>query len=146
MLKALDSFHHRVARRITGMIPRRLPDGTWFYPPLDQAMKQAGLRSMEHYIAVRQDRMAQHIATRAIYTQCVEAHPQRGSAPNIARYWKQNWKLDQEDDDDSAYNPNEDEAQDAEEDDEDDDIDDDNPSSSSSSDSASSSSSASSTD
>ena len=80
--------------------------------------------------------MAQHIANRAIYTQCVEALPCRGSATNISRYWKQHWTQDPAtDDEDSEYNPQEEDSwrEDEEEEEDDDDIDDDNPSSSSSS-------------
>jgi hypothetical protein len=125
MLKVLDAFHHRVARRITGRIPHKQADGTWHYPPLDKAMKEAGLHSMEHYIAVQQNRMAHHIASRAIYTQCVASQPRRGSAPNISRYWKQHWELDPPSDgDDSDYEPDTDNL--LNESTDDDDIDDDN--------------------
>ena len=38
MERALDSFQHRVARRITGRQPRRRGYGSWYYPPLAEAM------------------------------------------------------------------------------------------------------------
>jgi hypothetical protein len=70
MLCVLSSFHHRVARRITNMMPRKT-HGEWHYPPLDKALREAGLHSMEHYIAVRHNRMARLFAERPIYTQCL---------------------------------------------------------------------------
>jgi transaldolase len=33
MIKALESFHHRVAHRIARMTPTQQPDGSWHYPP-----------------------------------------------------------------------------------------------------------------
>jgi hypothetical protein len=104
MLRVLSSFHHRVARRITDMMPRKT-NGEWHYPPLDKALREAGLHSMEHYIAVRHNRMARLFAERPIYTQCLAAEPRRGSAPNISRYWKQTWQTDPPDDDDSDFDP-----------------------------------------
>ena len=32
ILKALEGFHHRAARRISRKMPRRRPDGSWHYP------------------------------------------------------------------------------------------------------------------
>jgi hypothetical protein len=104
MLRVLSSFHHRVARRITDMMPRKT-NGEWHYPPLDKALREAGLHSMEHYIAVRHNRMARLFAERPIYTQCLAAEPRRGSAPNISRYWKQAWQTDPPEDEDSDFDP-----------------------------------------
>ena len=39
---ALDAFQGRVARRLTGRIPRRGRDGKWKYLPLAGAIKEAG--------------------------------------------------------------------------------------------------------
>ena len=43
MEKALESFQSRVARRITGRQPRRKKDGSWKYPPLAGALREAGM-------------------------------------------------------------------------------------------------------
>ena len=40
LLKVLNSFHHRIARRITGKLARRSPDGEWVYPPLQEALRR----------------------------------------------------------------------------------------------------------
>ena len=42
MERGLDSFQHRVARWLTSRQPRRRRDGSWAYPPLDEAMGEAG--------------------------------------------------------------------------------------------------------
>ena len=42
MEAALDDFQGRVARRLTGQMPRRGRDGKWRYPPLAGAKKDAG--------------------------------------------------------------------------------------------------------
>ena len=42
MERALDSFQHRFARRITGKQPRRRADRSWEYPPLTEAMGESG--------------------------------------------------------------------------------------------------------
>ena len=42
MEAALDAFQGRVARRLTGRLPRRGRDGKWVYPPLAGVLKEAG--------------------------------------------------------------------------------------------------------
>ena len=43
MESALDAFQGRVARRLTGRMPRRGRDGKWIYLPLVGATKEAGI-------------------------------------------------------------------------------------------------------
>ena len=43
MEAALDAFQGRVARRLTGRLPRRGRDGKWKYLPLAGATKEAGI-------------------------------------------------------------------------------------------------------
>ena len=43
MERVLGGFHHRVARRLTGRQPCIGRDGGWVYPPLEDAMAEAGL-------------------------------------------------------------------------------------------------------
>jgi hypothetical protein len=45
MLQTLNGFHHRMARRISGLMPTRQADDTWYYPPIEQALEAAGLYS-----------------------------------------------------------------------------------------------------
>lgn len=88
MLKVLDSFHHRIARRITGKMARRSPDGEWVYPPLQEALQEAGLYSMQEYIRRRQRTVEQYIAVRPIHTLCRETTPRTGSS-KFLRWWDQ---------------------------------------------------------
>ncbi len=74
MLKVLESFHNKTARRIADMMPR-LVNGVWEYPSLKRARKKAGLYTVEHYIRKRQNTLAQYIATRPIYQLCTAAEP-----------------------------------------------------------------------
>ena len=50
LLKALAAFHNRIARKIANMMPRKMEDDTWYYPPLEKALKKAGLHPIEVYI------------------------------------------------------------------------------------------------
>ena len=43
MIKILESFHHQVARRITGMAAQRTIDGEWDWPPVSEELKTAGI-------------------------------------------------------------------------------------------------------
>ena len=43
MESALDAFQGRVARRLTGRMPRRGRDGKWIYRPLAGTTKEAGI-------------------------------------------------------------------------------------------------------
>ena len=48
MLKFLTVFHHRAARRITGMTEKRGAGREWEYPEVDEAMDATGI----HHIGV----------------------------------------------------------------------------------------------
>ena len=53
MERALDSFHHRVVRRLAGRQPRRRGDGSWSYPPLAEAMGEAGFKGIRKSVTRR---------------------------------------------------------------------------------------------
>lgn len=84
MLRALTSFHHRVARRISGRMPY-LRRGEWVYPSIEEAREAAGLFKIDHYIAVRQRTFVDKIATRPILRLCKEAGRLSGSTTR--QYW-----------------------------------------------------------
>ena len=54
VLQVLGSFHNRVARRISRRMPRLQANGVWFYPPIAEALSEAGLFPIEHYVQKRQ--------------------------------------------------------------------------------------------
>ena len=70
--KALGSFHYWVIRGLMGRMPHHGGDGTWIYPPLGEAVVEAGLQEIETYIDRFQNTVAQCIATRPIMDLCLE--------------------------------------------------------------------------
>ena len=73
----LDAFQGRVARRLTGRMPRRGRDGKWLYLPLAGATKEAGIVRAHTSVLRRQNTVAQFIATRPILGLC-EVTERRG--------------------------------------------------------------------
>ena len=69
-LKQLCSFHHRVARYITGRHIRRRPDGTYEYPPTAEVLEMAGLYPLQTYITKRKQTIWQAVRTRPILERC----------------------------------------------------------------------------
>ena len=88
MEKALDSFHSRVARRLTGKQPRRKKDWSWDYLPLAEAMGEAGIEGIWKSITRRQNMVAQYIATQTIMDLC-EGATQWPGARVSWRLWYQ---------------------------------------------------------
>jgi len=86
LLKQLRSFHSRVARYITGRHIRQNADGTWFHPPTDDVLEEAGLRTIDEYIRRRRDTVRNFVRFRPIYEVC-----RRSTAINNKAVW---WKLD----------------------------------------------------
>ena len=70
MEAALDAFQGRVARRLTGRMPRRGRDGKWKYLPLVGAIKDAGIVRVRTSVLRRQNTVAQFVATRPILALC----------------------------------------------------------------------------
>ena len=70
MERALNSFVHGAARQITGRQPRRGWDKKWFYPSLEEAMKEAGCTDVRTFINRRQNTVVQYIATRPLLDLC----------------------------------------------------------------------------
>ena len=70
MESAMDAFQGRVARRLTGRMPRRGRDGKWIYLPLAGATKEAGIVRARTSVLRRQNTVLQFIATRPILGLC----------------------------------------------------------------------------
>jgi Reverse transcriptase (RNA-dependent DNA polymerase) len=89
VLDVLKGFHHRMARRLSGKRPYFLPaERKWVYPPIMEALEEAGLFSIEHYISVRQNTLADNVATRPILELCRESEWLSGSARRTL-WWTQ---------------------------------------------------------
>ena len=98
MEAALDAFQGRVARPLTGRMPRRGRDGKWVYPPLAGVLKEAGVVRARTLVLRRQNTVAQFIVTRPILGICEVAERRRGTrVPQ--RWWEQSeidWGLARE--------------------------------------------------
>ena len=88
ILKVLEGFHHRVARRITGMTATRGVGGEREYPPVVAAMESAGLHTIVDYIRRRQENIAEKVACCPVYKLCVEAERMPGTI-RMVRWWYQ---------------------------------------------------------
>ena len=86
MEKALDSFHFRVAKSLTGKKPWRKKDGSWDYLPLAEALREAGLEGIRKSITRRQNMVAQYIVTQPILDLC-ERFTRRLGARVSRRCW-----------------------------------------------------------
>jgi hypothetical protein len=86
MLDVLDSFHHRVARKLTRRFPYylRLAD-LWVYPSISDTLEQAGMLTIQEYISRRRQYIIPYSKTRPILTACLQAG--RGSIPNRRFWW-----------------------------------------------------------
>jgi hypothetical protein len=86
VIKALSGFHHRVAWRLSGRMPRYLRrEDQWAYPPIEGALAVTGLVPIEESVTARQNRLAKHIATRPILELC--QGEERLSGSTRRRYW-----------------------------------------------------------
>ena len=66
MLKVLKGFHHRAARRITGMKGKGGTGKEWEYPSVVEAMESAGLHPIGVYIRRSQVSIAERVPSRPI--------------------------------------------------------------------------------
>ena len=79
MARILGGFHHRVVRRITRNLLKRRPDRVWQYPPILEALMEAGLEELEVYIRMRQKMVVQFIYTRTIMNLCLKVERRPGA-------------------------------------------------------------------
>ena len=71
MLRALEGFHRQVARRIWRQMPHHLhEEDRWVYPPVEKALKEAGLFPLSVYITRRRATVRTFAQTRPIYDLC----------------------------------------------------------------------------
>ena len=59
-------FHHRVAHILMAHQPRKVLDGMWVYPLLEESKAEACLHEVETYISRLQNTVSQYIITRSI--------------------------------------------------------------------------------
>ena len=86
--RSLDSFQHRVVRRNTRRQLRRQGGGIWEYPPLAEAMEEAGFEGIRNSVTRRRNTVAQYIATRPIMDLCKRSTRWPGARVS-RRWWEQ---------------------------------------------------------
>ena len=52
-MTALEGFHHRVARRLAGLMARRGNNGEWEFSPVAMALEVTGLWLMQEHVRRR---------------------------------------------------------------------------------------------
>ena len=88
MMRVLEGFHHKVARRIAHMMPHQV-NGEWIYPPLAEALEESGLYPIREYIRRRQVTITEYIANRPIHHLCRGAPRSTGPLARVLRWWEQ---------------------------------------------------------
>jgi hypothetical protein len=88
LLDRLERFHVRCARYMAHRHIRRLPDGTWEYPPTSEVLESCGLSPIETYIAKCKTTLLNHYAQShsALYRRCITSTPV-GSGAHRQMWW-----------------------------------------------------------
>ena len=73
IIKVLEGFHHREARRITRITEKRGAGGEWEYPLVVESMEASGLHPIGVYIRRRQTIIAERVDYCPICELCTEA-------------------------------------------------------------------------
>jgi hypothetical protein len=75
ILQLLTSFHHSIARKLTGRHPRPIPDTDedWIYPSTQETLRIAGLFPMEEYLKRRRGYLEQYAQQLQILRDCQTA-------------------------------------------------------------------------
>jgi len=86
-MKQLEGFHKKAAWRMAKINTVRLDPETqtWQYPSTEDVFEEVGLFSIEHYINVRRQTIANYIVHRPIFPMCTGAGRRRGSSPR--QFW-----------------------------------------------------------
>ena len=89
VLKLFRSFHHRVARHLTGRHIRQRDDGSWFCPPTADVLNRAGLETIDEYIRRRRETVRNFVRPRPLYQACIQS---RALSTNVHRvvWWQLN--------------------------------------------------------
>ena len=85
MERALISFQHSFAQRLTRNQPRRRGVGSREYPSSEEAMVEADFEGIRTYITRRQNTVAQYIVKQPILELC--EHSARRKGLRVSRRW-----------------------------------------------------------
>jgi len=93
-LRVLEGFHIRSAYRMaTVNVPRKLNNNTWFYPKNEDVLEEVGLFTIQKYIEVRRQTIADSIVDRPIFKLCWDQESVRGTVPHLW-WWEQSMDID----------------------------------------------------
>ena len=67
MMKVLEIFHHRIARRSAGMTASKGDGGEWEWALVESTLEVTGILSKRKYTRRRQATIAEYVAGRTIY-------------------------------------------------------------------------------
>ena len=70
---ALNTFHHKVARYITGDHIRLMSNGEWILPSSEDVLERTGLFTMEEYVNRRKETILPFVKRRPIYVTCLNS-------------------------------------------------------------------------
>ena len=85
MVNSLAGFQDQVARRLTGRLARRKPDGKWTYTLVTTARVESGLLTMEDNTRRLQNTVTQYIATRSLLDLCEGS--ERAPGARVGMWW-----------------------------------------------------------
>jgi hypothetical protein len=92
-VKRLEGFHICAVWQMMGNRTKRNVDGSWTYPCSADVLNAAGLKTITHYMEVRQQTVTNFIINQPIYELCAGAVRKRGSPVQPFR-WDQPMNLD----------------------------------------------------
>ncbi len=92
----LKGFHVRAEYRMARQNrPTRRPgDGKWVYPATKDVLEEVGLHTVEEYVRVQCNTIAQWIATQPTAQACVGAERKRGTSARLQWWRKKRMELD----------------------------------------------------
>jgi exonuclease III len=75
ILQLLTTFHHSIARRLTGRHPRPVPetDEEWIHPSIQETLRIAGLFTVDDYLRRRRNYLESYAQHQYILTECQQA-------------------------------------------------------------------------
>jgi hypothetical protein len=89
ILQLLTSFHHGIARRLTGRFPRPIAESDeWFYPSIRETRHLAGLITMDEYLRRRRGYLELYAQQLQLLIECKQSL-QRENPTRRTFWWNQ---------------------------------------------------------
>ena len=93
ILRGLEGFHVRAARRMAGMMPTRDTSGKWEYPASGEVLEKVSLYTIDEYVKVRRNTILRFVSQRPIYELCRGVEQKRGTGKR-QYWWEQSMELE----------------------------------------------------